>query len=415
MSLSPLVRRILPLLILAAGVIGFLILRATAPESPPMAVGERVWRVNTETVTPATLAPSLSLYGHVTTPRTANLRAAVEADVLETPGEEGRRVEAGQVLVRLDDREIGLLVTQREADVADIRAQISAERLRNARDREALKHDEALLEIAWRNVERAQDLLSRNLGSQSALDEARRAHELQALAVNARRLALEDFQARLAQLEARARRAEALLEDARLDLERTRVRAPFAGRVSRLAVAPGDRVRIGDPLATLFDADALEVRARIPALYLPVVRRGLDAGEPLSARGEIDGEHVVLELSRLAGEAPATGAGVEGLFRITEGGEHAPLGRFLTVHLRLPEAADVVALPFEALYGIDRVYRIEEGRMRAITVERRGEWLDDNGRERVLVYSPEIRDGDRLVTTRLPNALDGLRVETDWD
>ncbi|WP_018954022.1 efflux RND transporter periplasmic adaptor subunit [Thioalkalivibrio sulfidiphilus] len=415
MTLSPLVRRILPLLILAAGVIGFLVLRATAPESPPMAVGERVWRVNTETVTPATLAPILSLYGHVTTPRTANLRAAVEADVLETPGEEGRRVEAGQVLVRLDDREIGLLVTQREADVADIRAQISAERLRNARDREALKHDEALLEIAWRNVERAQDLLSRNLGSQSALDEARRAHEQQALAVNARRLALEDFQARLAQLEARARRAEALLEDARLDLERTRVRAPFAGRVSRLSVAPGDRVRIGDPLATLFDADALEVRARIPALYLPVVRRDLDAGEPLVARGEIDGENVLLELSRLAGEAPATGAGVEGLFRIREGGEHAPLGRFLTVHLRLPEQDGVVALPFEALYGTDRVYRVEEGRMRAITVQRRGEWLDDNGRERVLVYSPEIRDGDRLVTTRLPNALDGLRVETDGD
>ncbi|HSP01133.1 MAG TPA: RND transporter, partial [Thioalkalivibrio sp.] len=88
MRLSPLLRRLIPLIILAAGVVGFLILRATGPQSPPMEVGERVWRVNTDTVTPGSLAPSLSLYGHVTTPRTANLRAAVEADVLETPAEE---------------------------------------------------------------------------------------------------------------------------------------------------------------------------------------------------------------------------------------------------------------------------------------------------------------------------------------
>jgi multidrug efflux pump subunit AcrA (membrane-fusion protein) len=415
MTLHPAVRTLLPLLILAAGVIGFLILRATAPESPPMAVGERVWRVNTETVSPATLSPVLTLYGHVTTPRTANLRAAVEADVLETVAEEGRRVTEGDVLIRLDDREIRLLMAQREADVADIRAQISAERLRNARDREALRHDEALLELARRAVARAEDLLARNLGSQSNLDDARRAYEQQALAVNTRRLALEDFEARIEQLEARARRTGALLEEVRLDLERTQVRAPFDGRIARLAVAPGDRVRVGDALITLYDAAALEVRARIPALYLPVVRDALDAGERLTARGTIDAREVLLELTRLAGEAPATGAGVEGLFRITEGGEHAPLGRFMTVHLELPAQDNVVALPFEALYGTDRIYRVEDGRMRALRVERRGEWINADGRERLLVHSPEIRDGDRLVITRLPNALDGLRVETDSD
>lgn len=415
MTLSPVARVLLPLIILALGIIGFLILRATAPESPPMEVGERIWRVNTESVSPSTMAPSLSLYGHVTTPRTANLRAAVEADVLETPVEEGRRVAAGDVLVRLDHREIDFLVIQRESDVADIRAQISAEQLRNVRDREALKHDEALLDLAERSVTRARDLFERDAGSQSALDDARRNYEQQALAVNARRLALEDFDARIRQLEARARRAEAQLEDARLDLARTSVTAPFPGRIARLSVSPGDRVRVGDPLITLYDAEALEVRARIPARYLPVVRAALDSGERLSARGEIDGASVHLELTRLAGEAPATGAGVEGLFRVTAGGEHAALGRFMTVHLKLPDEQDVVALPFEALYGTDRVYRLEDGRMRAISVVRRGEWIDDDGREQVLVHSPEIRDGDRLVTTRLPNALDGLRISTDAD
>lgn len=415
MILSRLSRVLLPLLILAAGVIGFMILRATAPESPPMEVGERTWRVTVESVSPGALAPSVTLYGHVTTPRTANLRAAVEADVRDTPAQEGRTVSADEVLVLLDDREVRLLVEQREADLADLRAQISAERLRNARDREALSHEEALLELAQRNVARARDLLERNLGSQSALDDARRAYEQQALAVNTRRLALEDFAARIQQIEARARRAQALLDDARLDLARTTVRAPFDGRIARLSVSPGDRVRPGDAVVTVYDAAALEVRARIPALYLPVVRPALEGGETLTARGEIDGSRVQLELLRLAGEAPATGAGVEGLFRIVSGGEHAPLGRFMTVHLRLPEQHHVVALPFEALYGTDRVYRVDDGRMRALRVERRGEWINADGLTRVLVYSPEIGEGDLLVTTRLPNALDGLRVDTDAD
>jgi multidrug efflux pump subunit AcrA (membrane-fusion protein) len=301
-------------------------------------------------------------------------------------------------------------VQQREAELAEIRAQIDSERRRNAYDRESVQHEEALLQLTEQALERSRDLLARNLGSRAALDEARRAHEQQQLALNTRRLSLEDFDARLDQLEARARRAEAVLEDARLDRARTRISAPFAGRIARLPVAPGDRVRVGDTVLELYDDQALEVRAAIPATYLPRVRAALSAGNDLTARGEIDGLHVDLRLSRLAAQASTTGAGVEGLFEVTAGGEELPLGRFLTLRLSLPARDRVVTLPFEALYGTDRIYRLEEGRMRALTVERHGEWQAPDGSTRILVHSPQLRAGDRIVTTRLPNALDGLRV-----
>ena len=37
--------------------------------------------------------------------------------------------------------------------------------------------------------------------------------------------------------------------------------------------------------------------------------------------------------------------------------------------------------------------------------------LDENGEERLLVASSEIRAGDRVITTHLPNAVTGLRAE----
>lgn len=408
--MSTLLRRAIPLLLLALGVAGFLLLAATRPEPAALQVDERIWRVTAETVTPTSRVPVLTLYGHVESPRAATLRAAIEADVVEVTIAEGRRVAASELLVRLDDRVLQLQVQQREAELAEIRAQIDSELRRNAYDQEALQNERTLLQLTEQALARNRDLVARNLGSQAALDDARRTYEQQVLALSNRRLALEDFDARLDQLEARARRAEAVLESARLDRERTRIDAPFAGRIARLSVAPGDRVRVGDTMLELYDTATLEVRAPIPAAYLPQVRAALRDGNGLLAQGEIDGLNVDLRLTRLAARAPTTGAGVEGLFEVTSGGEDLPLGRFLTVRLSLPVQDWVIALPFEALYGTDRIYRLEEGRMRALSVERRGEWLAPDGSTRLLVHSPELRAGDRVVTTRLPNALDGLRV-----
>ncbi|MCG5493086.1 MULTISPECIES: efflux RND transporter periplasmic adaptor subunit [Ectothiorhodospira] len=415
MKLPQPVRRFLPLILLALGILGFILLLITRPEQPPREVAERAWRVDVQEIELQTLSPQLTLYGHVTSPRAASLRAAVEADVTQVPAEEGRRVEAGDTLVELDRRELSLLVDQRQADLDDLQAQLRALERSHARDQEALKREQTLLALARRSVERAEDLQRRNVGSPTAVEDAQRTLEQQALAVANRRLAVEDFEAQQEQIKARARRAESLLEQARLDLERSRLSAPFDARISQVQVAPGDRVRVGDALVALYDLEALEVRARIPATYMPRVRAALEAHDAPQAMGQVDGLEVSLTLARLAGESPAGGAGVEGIFRVHSGAGEIPLGRFMTVRLSLPAQTDVIALPFEALYGLDRIYRLEEDRMRRIGVERIGEWTDASGRERVLVASPELSTGDRIIVTRLPNAMDGLRVSVEGE
>jgi hypothetical protein len=68
-------------------------------------------------------------------------------------------------------------------------------------------------------------------------------------------------------------------------------------------------------------------------------------------------------------------------------------------------------LPFQAVYGTGRIYKLVDGRMRGIRVESLGGIEDGNGAERLLVRSPELAAGDQVVVTHMPNAIDGLRVE----
>ncbi len=58
-------------------------------------------------------------------------------------------------------------------------------------------------------------------------------------------------------------RTEIQLRKAKLDLERTKVRAPFAGRVASIRVVPGQLVGQGAELMTIVDLDPVKVQVRV--------------------------------------------------------------------------------------------------------------------------------------------------------
>ena len=98
----------------------------------------------------------------------------------------------------------------------------------------------------------------------------------------------------------------------------------------------------------------------------------------------------------------------------------------LELAITLPEEEAVIALPVQSLYENDRIYAIRdlaegsdselngaqhEYRLEAITVERVGEAQAEDGQHRILVRSPEISAGQKIITTQLPRAISGLLVE----
>ncbi|KAA3619193.1 MAG: biotin/lipoyl-binding protein, partial [Proteobacteria bacterium] len=274
MAMKRILKFLLPLAVLGAGIALFASLKTSRPEPVAVDPPEKQWTVATAIVERRDIHPRIRLYGRVESPVQSVLRAALEAEVVAVNVREGDLVQENDLLLELDVVDLELELRQREAEIGELESRLESERRRYAADRDALKDEQTLLELAQRNLARAERLARTQAGSEAGVDDARQVIRTRSLAVVQRRFDLDDFPSRVSRLEANLEVAEAARAKVARDLERTRVRAPYDGRVTRVDVATGERVRVGDGLLELFDISKLEVRAQIPERHLPAVRGG---------------------------------------------------------------------------------------------------------------------------------------------
>ena len=421
---------LLPIIILAVITLIIILLVVTKPQSPKKETTEKAWLVSTETLAFSSASPHISLLGKVESPFDAKLSAAITSEILSVPVRDGQHVVKGQVLVALDAREINLAVSQRQADVNELNAQIVAENNRFNSDKQALNEDQQLLDIATQGVKRQLKLQTSKLGSQERVDQAETLRAQKALSLNARKLTIADHPSRLSQLKARLTRSQTLLRDALIDAERTQIIAPFDGVITGINVAPGERVQVGQTLVTLYDRKNIEVRAQLPYRYISFVNTALAKDALIQAETENYGAISPLQLERLSGQANQGTGGVDALFTplhsttldqpAQETGDQMNtsslpsaliLNSTLKIQVTLPPLQNVATLPLSAIYGSNRIYRIENERLQAIEVTILGKQFSKNGKpDRVIIQSPDIKDGDTIATTQLPTAISGLKV-----
>jgi multidrug efflux pump subunit AcrA (membrane-fusion protein) len=361
-------------------------------------------------ISPQPLDTTLFLYGTIETPAKFTVMATVTSNVLETPLKEGAPVFPGDVLISLDPAEPELILQQRDADVYEIEGQLTAENNRHKANLQALEHEKKLLALLTKALERQQKLSSQGLNAQANVDNTLQDTERQALIINAREHEIADHEARLTQLEARLSKAKALRAQAALDLERTKIRSTFVGRVALLHVAAYDRVTPGTPLLDLYDTQALEVRAQIPTKYLPQLHEQLKQGVPILAKATLDGETIPLELERLSGDVQPGRGGVDALFKVKQSSPTLALGRPVELLLSLKNQTPVIAIPYTALHSYDRVFKIVDNTLQGVTVTRFGERINDRDETELLVTSKELVANDRILTSLLPNATTGMKV-----
>jgi hypothetical protein len=132
------------------------------------------------------------------------------------------------------------------------------------------------------------------------------------------------------------------------------------------------------------------------------------SGEILHAEAQMAGHRVQLVLDRLAGEAGP--GGIDGLFRVASGSDFLRLGNLLKLQLQRPPQHDLVPIPFQAIYGNNRIYLLKGGRMQGLSVENVGQYLPPDGPPRLLIRSAAIASGDSIIITHLPQAVSGLKV-----
>ena len=401
-------RKLLPLLMIALGIAGFLLLKVTRPEPAEVSATERSWLVQVQKVKPTRATPVLPLYGEVVAPDLQTITATLAGRIDRLPVREGKQVSEGDLLIALDSADIEPVLAQARAQVADLEAQVRSEQVRYRNDQQSLESEKAILDNARRQFERIQSLVERNLASRENLEAATDALARAELTVRTRERAIAEHPARLQSLEARLSQARASLSTAELDGERAVSTAPFDGMVTNLQVAAGDQVSRNQALLSIYPIQGLEVRARVPQMYLGELVDALAKGATLTATTEDSGQR--FELVRFAGLSDP--AGTEAVLELNgESGALRP-GALQPLLLQRPARDNLIAIPFSALYGADSVYIMtDDNRMQRVTVQRVGEALSENGERRLLIASEHLKPGMRLITTHLPNAITGLKVK----
>ncbi len=396
--------------ILGGGLLCSSLVIATSPQHAPEELEEKSWPVTSMAFEAQSLSPVLNLYGKVSTPRKAHLTAALSANVDRVLVDDGEEVLAGDLLIQLDDRDARLDVKQAAAELNNMRAQLARLNAQHQADVKMLHHQKELTALAEKKIERYAQLQSDQLLSAAVLDEARSHSRQQAIALEQQQIIVTNFAHAKVNAEAAIEMAQVKHEHAKLTLSRTRIEAPFAGLVTGLAVAPGDRVNTGHGLLGLIDTSNMEVRAAIAGKYIAGLRARLDAGLPVTAQAVLDGRSVSLALRRLTAEVASGRSGVEGIFRVLEEGSAITLGRVVNLALQLPPEASVAAVPVQAVYDNQRVYVIENERLRGVEVEVVGERVDEQGEYQILIRSNELELGQSLMTSQLSRAITGLKV-----
>ena len=247
-----------------------------------------------------TLVLAVKANGRAVPARTTTILAQVAGRVARVPVAESDRVGSGRLLAAIDPAEYQLAVDDAEAQV----------RRAEAEYRSITLFDERIEDASVRE-ERARVARAR-----SGLDQA-----------------------------------EVALRRAQLDLSRTSVVSPFAGRVADVQVVPGEFVRAGDPLLTVSDLDPIRVEAQVLETEVGYLQGG----------GAAEVTFAAWPAEPFLGAIRSINPLVEGETRVVRvtvevpnpGGRILP-GMFAEVSLDARRFADRVLIPREAVVERDR-------------------------------------------------------------
>jgi membrane fusion protein, multidrug efflux system len=187
--------------------------------------------------------------GTVTPIRSVAIKARLETVITEVHFEDGAEVKQGDLLFTLDSRQIEAEIKRVEAVIAGALAQ---------------------LQQAERDVQRYTELVAKNATTVVTLNNA---------------------QTQVNMSRALAESNSATLENLKVQLDYTKIRAPIPGRLSAANVKIGNFVRPSDtgPLATINQMAPVYVTFMVPQRTLPGVRQAL-AAESAAVEAIIPGE-----------------------------------------------------------------------------------------------------------------------------
>lgn len=216
--------------------------------------------------------------------------------------------------------------------------------------------------------------------------------------------------------------AKSRLHRARLNLQRTVLRAPFNALVLNESVEIGQLINPQSVVATLVGTDEFRVQVSVPIQQLEWITFP-DAGHPQGSpvrviRERGNGEPVVRQgtVVELLGDVTQNGRMAQVLVSIADplelekpaqGRRPLLLGEYVRVEIEGPELHDVIVVPRAAIREGSRVWVKDAGNQ----LEVRPVEIVLSRKETVLI-GQGLQDGDEIITSQVPAAIPGLPLQT---
>ena len=309
------------------------------------------------------LASGPVITGSIQPERRADLRAEVSAIVLQVLKENGENVKKGDILVRLDDTSI-----RDSMNSAEESARASAQSL----------------DQAERQFQRLKTLRASGMTSTQQLEDAE--------------IRRNNSQSDLAAAKARA-------VQARQQLQRTEVRAPFDGIVSERKVSAGDTAQVGKELVKVIDPASMRFQGLISADKVTLVKVGQAVGFRVNGYDK----EFAGKVKRVDPAANATTRQVEVLVDFV--GADQPRISGLYAEGRIETGTTQVLMVSESALIRDGdkayVWSIKDGNLKKTSLvigerdARRGDYAVASG----------LTSGDKVIQQPLSTLIDGQKVE----
>ncbi|MBW6508412.1 MAG: efflux RND transporter periplasmic adaptor subunit [Desulfuromonadales bacterium] len=379
------IRFFLPLLILSGGIAISAVLIVSRPEATRQRPQTPPPTVEVITLEPQSYQVQVASRGTIS-PRTESTLVAETTGRIVNISDNfynGGFFEKGDLLLQVDDRDYQNAIIIARAEVAQRQLALTEEQARS---------DQARRD--WQQFQ----------------------HQAPPPPLVVRTPQLENAVAALAASQARLRQAE-------LNLERTDIRAPYAGRILTKEVDLGQYITTGTRLARIYASDALEVRLPLSDEQL----RYLTLPEEFRDRPEVPAtRQAAVTFSARIGSETFTWSGrlvrtegsidinsrqlfviarIDDPYQQLENRPQLKIGQFVEARILGSRLKDVYSIPRQAIHG--------ERTVHIITAENRLErreldilWRDTD----YLVTSGPLRPGEQIALTRLPFAADGISV-----
>jgi len=336
----------------------------------------------------------------------AIISAEIEGRAEEVKYDLGDLVNAGDILVRINDEEQRYQVAQSEAQLRQslerLGLKTDQERLQDSREAPDVRRAQAELNAADQNLKRIRSLVDQNIGAKSELDVAVSRQQAMKAAydstINQTRNLMQEVE-----------RFKAILDLQRKKLRDTTVKAPFRAYVKERQVTVGQFLRANTPLFILVKTDPIRLRVEIPERMAPWIKINQQVDIHVEAFLGRKFQGKIWRISPTVDQNKRTF--VAEVLVANSAGE-LKSGSYARAFVPTSNRERVTVLPQRAIYyimGSNKAFVIKDG-----VVDSRDVKMGDRFETDVEILEG-VEDGEEVAMSQLPKLDTGVKVRINND